>query len=492
MPTRHDHYINNQWESGAGPLFISRDPATEDILWQGYSATEKEVDSAITAARSAFGEWSSKLLEERIGYLDKYRNHLVSNIEPLAEIISKETGKPLWESKGEVSAMVNKIGISVQAYNVRCAVREPEYKAGRLITRHRPHGVIAVFGPFNFPGHLPNGHIVPALLAGNTVIFKPSEYAPLTAEFIMHCWEKCALPSGVMNMLQGARETGRLLAGHPNIDGLFFTGSWETGLILSEQFGKHPEKILALEMGGNNPLVFDEVDDLKTAAYITVQSAFLTSGQRCSCARRLIVPEGKKGDQFIDEVVKLMKGIKVGHYTEIPEPFMGPVISEAAARHLLSVQDTLKYRGGKVLVEMHLLKVDSAIISPGLMDVTEAQNRPDEEIFGPFLQVIRVPDFAAAIEEANATSYGLTAGLLSTNEEHYRQFYQRIRAGIINWNVPLTGASSAVPFGGVGRSGNCRPSAFYAADYCAFPVSSIEAKNLVMPETLTPGITIPF
>jgi succinylglutamic semialdehyde dehydrogenase len=487
---RQEHFINNAWVEGQGQLFISRDPATEEIVWQGYAGIEPGVNAAVNAARNAYENWSLLPLEERITYLEKFRTVLVSSIDNLAETISKETGKPLWESKGEVSAMVNKVGITIESYRIRCPEIIREHKPGRLITRHKPHGVIAVFGPFNFPGHLPNGHIIPALLAGNTVVFKPSEYTPLVGEMIMECWEKCSLPPGVINMVQGGRETGRLLAGHKMIDGLFFTGSWETGIILSDQLGKHPEKILALEMGGNNPLIFDEVKDLQTAAYLTVQSAFSTSGQRCTCARRLIVPTGKQGDHFIDKVVQIMKGIKVGHYTEVPEPFMGPVISESSARHLLSVQETLKSKGGKSIVEMHLLKVDSALLSPGLMDVTEIENRSDEEIFGPFLQLIRVKDFDEAIKEANATSYGLAAGLLSENEEHYRKFYQNIRAGVINWNCTLTGASSAAPFGGVGKSGNHRPSAYYAVDYCAYPVASIETAQLKMPETLAPGITL--
>ena len=261
----------------------------------------------------------------------------------------------------------------------------------------------------------------------------------------------------------------------------FLTGSWETGVIFSEQFAKHPEKILALEMGGNNPLVISQIGDAKAAALMTIQSAYLTAGQRCSCARRLIVVKSHENKTFVDELVRMIDSIKVGPFTDVPEPFMGPVITEHAAHYLLTVQNTLKSKGGKPLAEMRLLKNNSALVSPGLMDVTEVKNRLDEEVFGPLLQLIYVNNLDAAIVEANNTSFfGLTVGLLSNSQEEYQQFYKRVRAGVINWNSPLTGASSSAPFGGVKRSGNHRPSAFYAADYCAYPVASIENPTLTM------------
>lgn len=490
MPAYLGQFINQEWRGGSGALFTSRNPVTNEVAWRGEAAAQAEVNAAVAAARGALEEWSFWPVEKRLTRLNIFRDMLASSCEVLAKIISLETGKPLWESKNEVTAMINKIGISMEAYRQRSAEVNKEQSNGRSITRHKPYGVAAVLGPFNFPGHLPNGHIIPALLAGNTVVFKPSELAPLVAEATMHCWEKCSLPNGVINLIQGGRETGRLLSNHPEVDALFFTGSWNTGKMLAEQFAKWPEKMLALELGGNNPLVIGEISNLKAAAYMTVQSAFLSSGQRCSCARRLIVLEGKKGDAFIKALINMMELIKVGAFTEVPEPFMGPVINGSAAAHLLAVQSALKKKGGKSLVEMRLLKVDTALLSPGLMDVSNVSGRLDEEYFGPFLQLIRVPSFEAAIQEANNTTYGLCAGLLSTSKEQYEQFYRQIKAGVINWNTPLTGASSGAPFGGVGRSGNHRPGAFYAADYCVYPVASIEATELKIPQTLTPGLTI--
>lgn len=489
MPTRTTHFINNQWLSGSSQPLISRNPLTQEILWQGESASEIEVNAAVSSASTACENWANCPLHQRIAYLERFRNELSAASNSLAEAISKEIGKPLWESKTEVQAMINKIPISIEAYHQRCPEIVKENPTGTSITRHKPHGILAIFGPFNFPGHLPNGHIIPGLLAGNTIIFKPSEKAPLVAEITMHCWQKADLPPGVINMIQGGRETGTLLSKHPGIDGLCFTGSWETGCFLSEAFAKHPDKILALEMGGNNPLVVTNVTNIEAAVYTIIQSAYLTAGQRCSCARRLIILEGSQGDRLVEELIKSIQKIRVGPYTDNPEPFMGPVISQNAMHQLLSAQSALKKEGGVPLCEMKLMKVDTSLLTPGLIDVTAVSKSFDQEIFGPLLQLRRVRDFDAAIIEANKTAYGLTAGLLSDQEDEFREFYRRVRAGVINWNVPLTGASSAAPFGGVGKSGNHRPSGFYAADYCSYPVASIEMAELKMPGTMPPGMT---
>ena len=242
-------------------------------------------------------------------------------------------------------------------------------------------------------------------------------------------------------------------------------------------------------MGGNNPLVVSHVDDTAAAAYMTIQSAYLSSGQRCTCARRLIVPEGSDGDNFIQILLQMIKAMSIGPYTAIPEPFMGPVISEAHALKILAAQDDLIAKGAIPLFPSSHLCPGTGLLSPGLIDVTPIKERPDNEIFGPLLQLIRVKDFQAAIEEANRTRFGLAAGLLSDSNAEYQQFYQQVHAGVINWNAPLTGASSAAPFGGVGCSGNHHPSAYYAADYCSYPVASIESSQLRMPASLSPGLT---
>ena len=282
--------------------------------------------------------------------------------------------------------------------------------------------------------------------------------------------------------------TGKALTNHRDIKGIFFTGSWATGSMFSEVFAKAPNKILALEMGGNNPLVIGDVSNAAAAAYLAAQTAFLTSGQRCTCARRLIIPKGDLGDKVLENLVKIVQSVRVGPYTEKPEPFMGPLISVKAAEGVYQAYKKLVELGGKPLVEMK--KLGKAFLSPGVIDMTHAKEHEDEEIFGPLLQVYRTDSFDKAIEEANNTQYGLSSGLLSDKREQFDQFYQEIRAGVVNWNMPLTGASSAAPFGGLGKSGNFRPSAFYAADYCSYPVVSLEVPELTMPKQAFPGISV--
>jgi succinylglutamic semialdehyde dehydrogenase len=362
------------------------------------------------------------------------------------------------------------------------------------VLRHRPHGVVAVFGPYNFPGHLPNGHIVPALLAGNTVIFKPSELTPGVAQLTVKIWEEAGLPAGVLSLLQGGRDTGIALASHLGLDGLFFTGSSGTGNLLHRQAAGEPAKILALEMGGNNALVVGEVEDLDATVHCIIQSAFISAGQRCTCARRLIVidsPNRKISSQaLLERLAQVTQNITVGAFDAEPQPFMGAVITANAASVLLQAQQNLIDRGAVGFPAMRLLKPASGLLAAGLLDVTAVKNIPDEELFGPLLQVYRVQNMEQAVALANKTRYGLAAGLLSNDSAQYEYFMRHIRAGIVNWNRPLTGASSAAPFGGVGASGNHRASAYYAADYCAYPQASLESATLTMPKALSPGLVM--
>ncbi|MET3108737.1 succinylglutamic semialdehyde dehydrogenase [Oxalobacteraceae bacterium GrIS 2.11] len=482
------NYINGVWVAGTGEKFSVINPADGATVWQGNAAGESEVSQACDAARASFNAWAQTSLDERIAICVRFRDLLKEHTEDLAGMISLEVGKPLWEARTEVATMANKIDISVQAYKARTGEISSKVADGDAVLRHRPHGVFAVFGPYNFPGHLPNGHIVPALIAGNTLVFKPSEYAPQMAIKTVQLWEQAGLPKGVMNLVNGGKNTGIALSKNAQLDGVLFTGSYQTGVILHKQFAGQPGKMLALEMGGNNAMVVWDVKDLDAAVHHTIFSAFVSAGQRCTCTRRLIIPNNAWGQEFLKRLVHVAASIKIGKSDAQPAPFMGPVVSNQVALHLLDAQAALVVRGGKSLLEMYLIHPNTGFLSPGIVDVTGVPNIPDEEWFGPLLQVIRVDDFASAIAVANRTSYGLAAGLLSDDPNLWQQFQTQIRAGVVNWNRPTTGAASTAPFGGIGNSGNHRPSAFYAADYCAYPVASIETDVLEMPKQLSPGL----
>ena len=482
------NYINGEWLAGSGAELATIDPSTGRQTWTSNQSTAEDVARAAQAARDSFEAWALTPLEERIAVCTRFRDLLKEHSEELAAIIAEEVGKPLWEARTEVATMANKIDISVQSYGARTGETAAKVADGNAVLRHRPHGVFAVYGPYNFPGHLPNGHIVPALIAGNTVVFKPSEYAPRTAVKTVQLWEQAGLPAGVLNLVNGGRDTGVALGQNAQIDGILFTGSSQTGTALHKAFGGQPGKMLALEMGGNNPLVVWDVDNLDAAVHHTVMSAFISAGQRCTCARRLIIQDNAQGQAFLDRLVEVAAKLQPGPSNADPQPFMGPVVSAAVAARLVQAQAEMAAKGGKVLLQMKQLDPNAGFVTAGIVDTTDANGILDEEWFGPLLQVIRVKDFDEALRVANATEFGLAAALLSPSEELWKRFAVRARAGIVNWNRPTTGAASSAPFGGVGKSGNHRPSAYYAADYCAYPVASIETAELEMPAKLSPGL----
>lgn len=442
-------------------------------MWRGATGN---VDAAVAAARKAWPAWGAAPLGDRIEKLRSFANRARAELETFADLIARETGKPLWEAKTEVESVINKVDISVKAYADRTSQRRFEGKPGtRSALRHKPHGVLAVLGPYNFPAHLPNGHIVPALIAGNTIVFKPSEKTPAVGEFLIDLYRKAGIADGVVNVVQGGPETGKALSGHEGIDGLLFTGSAQAGIALNRQFSHRPDRILALEMGGNNPIILWDTRDLHSAAVLVVQSAFLSAGQRCTAARRLIIKDDLY-DSFIPELRKLTDRLLIDEPHAEPAPFMGPVIDENAADGLTESFLALMSQGGRPIRHMTRPIKGRPFVSPGIIDVTPLRERPDIELFGPLLQVVRVGSFEAAIDEANNTRFGLSASLVGGTPEQYNEFWANSRAGVVNWNQPTNGASSSAPFGGIGLSGNHRPSAYYAADYCAYPVVSTEAE----------------
>ncbi|MBY0582820.1 MAG: succinylglutamate-semialdehyde dehydrogenase [Sphingomonas sp.] len=457
-----------------GTELISTEPATGTILWRGNAS---DVDKEVGIARESWAGWAAQPLAFRIETLRRFANVVRSKLDEFADLIARETGKPLWEAKTEVESVMAKVNISATAYAERTSQRRLDAQMGdRMALRHKPHGVLAVLGPYNFPAHLPNGHIVPALIAGNAVVFKPSEKTPATGAFLVTCMHEAGVPEGCLRLVIGGPAEGKALAAHPDIDGLLFTGSARTGLALNRAFAEKPEKILALEMGGNNPIIVWDTPDLYSAAIVIAQSAFMSAGQRCTAARRLILDE-TIADQAIETLDKLVARLIVGDPHADPQPFMGPVIDNEAADILTESYLTLMSRGGRPIRHMRRPQAELPFLTPGIIDVTSVSDRPDVELFGPVLQIIRVPTFEEAIVEANNTRYGLSASLISQNPVLYDQFWANARAGIVNWNKPTNGASSSAPFGGIGWSGNHRPSAYYAADYCAYPVVSSEAEQ---------------
>jgi succinylglutamic semialdehyde dehydrogenase len=457
-----------------GDEIVSREPATGKEIWRGKIGDAGDV---VARARRAWPAWAAQPLATRMELLRRFANEVRKQADALATTIARETGKPIWEANNEVEAVVEKVEISIRAYAERSARRKLDSAIqGTMAVRHKPHGVMAVIGPFNHPAHVPCAHIVPALLAGNTVVFKPSEKTPATGELLARCFNKAGISAAVVQVLLGGPEQGEALVAHDGIDGVLFTGSANTGIAINRRLATRPDKVVALEMGGNNPLIVWDTPKITDAASLVIQSAFTTAGQCCHSARRMIVKRSMY-DAMISEIKALADRIIFAEPFSEPTPFMGPVIDNEAADGLTESFLYLLSNGGRAI--KHLIRPEDNLpfLSPAIIDTTDMADRPDVELFGPILQVIKVDDLDQAIAEANNTRFGLTASMIGGSPQEYNRFWANVRAGVVNWNRPTVSTSHAAPLGGIGLSGNHRPYGYYAADYCAYPVTSGEMEQ---------------
>ena len=466
----------------------SLNPYTGDILWRGENATPEIIDNAVADARAAFQNWARKPFEDRRKIIDEFVSIIRSEAEKLSQLIATEGGKPLWEAKAEVNSLVAKFDASVEAYRQRAAEVSKEVRGMRSRTRFLPHGVMAVLGPFNFPMSMANSHIMPALLAGNTVVFKPSNLTPLCGLIMSLLWQKAGLPPGVLNCVSGGRAAGEYLVNHESINGVLLVGSHSAGLSILNSLSDSPDKIVAVEMGGNSPLVIWDYDDLDTAVYIIIQSTYLSAGQRCTAARRLLVKN--TDDALIQRLREVLDGLHIGDPTATPQPFYGPVIRPSAAKAVITRVQELISGGARTISNPIQQGPFETVISPGLLDMQNCTTDRDEEIFGPILKVYRYKDFDDAVRLANDTKFGLAAGIVCRERGLYEEFFNRITAGIINWNQQLTGATTFAPFGGIKHSGNFRPAGFLSVDYCSYPTASFEVEKPQKPTNPSPGIQL--
>lgn len=459
-----------------GPSFalteiVSFEPATGAELWRGQSG---EADLEVTVAREAWPKWAAMPLKDRLERVRGIANRIRADRENFAQLVARETGSPLWEARQEIDAAISKTDISIKAYAERSSQRRVDAKPGmRTALRHKPLGVLAVITGFSSPIFTPISHIIPALVAGNAVVFKPSQKTPASGQMLLDFIRRAGVPEGVVRILHGDGKTGRALAAHPGIEGLLFTGSTGTGIALHKQFANRPDRLLSLELSGNNPIIVWDNSDLHSAAVLVINSAFAKTGQNCASARRLIIKDDIY-DPFVAEVKRLADRLIIGEPLSDPSPFMGPLIDNEAADILTESFVALMTHGGNPIKHMARPIEGRPFVTPGIIDVTDMVERPDLELFGPLLQVVRAPDFERAIDEANNTNFGLSASLIGGTAQQYDEFWANSRAGIVNWNAPTTASSQAAPLGGVGLSGNHRPGAYYATDNCAYPVVSSE------------------
>lgn len=472
--------------------FTNQSPANlnETVLTVNYA--HKHVDDACLAAKQAFIEWSARSIDDRIQQLLKVKDVFEKKSDELATIISRETGKPLWETITEAKAMIGKFSITFE-HSLKL-VEEMRIKNALPgvdgVIRYRPRGVMAVLGPFNFPGHLPNGHIVPALVTGNTVVFKPSELTPATGQFMAQCYHEAGIPAGVFNLVQGLGETGKRLVGHKDVDGILFTGSYQTGLKITEATINHYWKIRALEMGGKNATVIWDDADMEKAIYETVIGAFLSAGQRCSCTSRIFVHKNI-ADEFTEKFYERAKKLSIGHWSN--NPFMGTLINEKSVNTYLKFQDIAVREGCEKIMRGKALnlEVPGYYVTPSIYKVKNYDKNSvyqNTEIFGPNVAIYETDDIDDVIDMNNSSGYGLAMALFSKDEANYQKCVLRSKVGILNWNRTTNGASSRLPFGGYGKSGNNHPSAHFAVYYCTAPVASLEDSTDFDSKQVMPGM----
>jgi succinylglutamic semialdehyde dehydrogenase len=451
------------------------------------------IEEACKAAKEAYLPWARRPMEERKALILKLKEVFDKHVEEMAELIARDTGKPLWESTTEAKALSAKIDVTV---NHSLKLIHEEHIPNALpqvegVIRYKPRGVMAVLGPFNFPAHLPNGHIIPALLSGNTVVFKPSEQTPAVGQFYAQMFEKAEFPKGVFNLVQGDGESGRQLVINEFVDGILFTGSYEVGLKIKQETMNHYWKILALEMGGKNATVVWDDADMDKAIYETLIGAFMSTGQRCACTSRLILHDSI-ADEFTERFYQAAKKLTIGYWKD--NPFMGPLINASAVEKYVRFQEIanrencenimrgkpldLKHKGYYVTPSIHLVK-----------KFDENSVYQKSEIFGPNVAIYRSSDFNKALQIVNSSGYGLVAALFTKNKELYNQALLEARVALLNWNRTTNGASSRLPFGGMGKSGNDRPSAHFAIQYCTVPVASLEDPTGFDASKMLPGVT---
>lgn len=481
--------IGSDWCAGTGRKFVSLDSCDRSLVWSGRAAAPSQVALAISHASAASERWQNLPLDERVGYIRHFCEIVGQRTEALALAISRETGKPLWESRSEVKALSAKLEPSLHAAEARASKLSFKQGASEATTRFVPLGVVAVIGPFNFPVHMPNVHIMPALLAGNTVVFKPSELTPLSAQYYAEFWHDAGIPSGVVNLLQGGPDVGEALINHRDVAGVFFTGSRGVGEVIGTKL-LNRGKMLALEMGGSNPLVVWDADDIDAAVFVAIQSSFVSSGQRCSSARRLIVRDSEFGSAFLEKFISVAQSLRVGYYTDRPEPYLGPMISSQAAQRALTWQEELSRSGAVKLLEARLVEPRSALLSPGIIDTTSASAGHWEEVLGPIVTVTRTRDEEEVFRQANDSDYGLAAGIITADRALFERFARGVSAGVVSWNSPLTGNSAWAAFGGIKASGNFRPTGYLSTDYCVRAVGALETARPLIPGELPPGVTL--
>ena len=458
-------------------------PIDDSVIWQGEETSAQQVAAVMQRSHQAGSSWRVTPLQERIDIVRRYSEYIGAHRPEITQLIVNETGKLPWDAAGEVNAAVAKANVSITALKQRRDTLVVDEGPPSRTIRYQPLGVTLVLGPFNFPLHLPGGQIIPALLAGNTVVMKPSEQATAVADWMAAAWKAAGLPNDVFQLIYGRVAPATAAIDSPLVKGVFLTGGRGAGQAIHRQLAGRYDVLLALELGGNNPIVISPDVSVEAAGKTVSFSAFISAGQRCTCARRAFFIKGPNTDAQIDHLVRHAKALRVGLPGDEPVAQVGPLVSADAAKKLKEPYDRLIELGCKPLVGWEPNERRANLVHPVIVDASDLGDFAREKVgemewFGPMLVLHRVDDFATALQRASDTTYGLAAALLGGTKEQFQEFVDGVGAGVVNWNRATTGAAGALPFGGMGHSGNHRPAGFFAIDFCGDPVASLESGSI--------------
>lgn len=442
-----------------------------------YNNIDKVIDSSL----QGFHLWRKLSFSERISFLKKYAEIVKKRSDDIALAIALETGKPLWESKTEAKSVETKVQVTITDSFKRIEKETIENVLPHIDghTIKKPLGPTLVIGPFNFPCHLANGQILASLLAGNSIIFKPSEKTMYSSQLLIECFHEAGFPKGVINFINGTAKTTQDILRHEAIKGIYFTGSYAVGKKILEAVGTDIKKLVALELGGKNATIIHKDADINHALPELLRACFLSSGQRCT-STSLIVIHRDLEQEFIQKFKTLTEKIIIDHPTKFKtEPFMGPLIDAHAVSLYNKFCDLGKANGAEEIIGLSEVKTsfEGHYVNPTIHYLKEARkDNPftQEEIFGPNCCFIPYSFIEEAINIANISDYGLASSVFTQDKEIYNLCLRDIDAGIINLNRSTVGASARLPFGGVKNSGNHHPSAVTMIDSCVSVISSLE------------------
>ena len=470
------------------------DPGDLSALRGAFPTSATALDEAVEAAGRAYPRWRDLPAGDRAALLRRVADRLKEARERLAHVIAREVGKPLWEARTEVDTMVAKIAVTLE--DGLDPIRERTFELSpTTVGRWRAHarGVVGILGPFNFPGHLVHGWVVPALACGNTVVVKPSERAVAVGQLYAEIVAEAGLPAGVFNLIQGDGAAGAGLAAHPDLAAVLFTGSYAVGQRILHATLDQPRKLVALEMGGKNAVLVLDDADLDAAVYHTAFGACATAGQRCSATSRALVHRSLAA-AFVERLVRALRGLRVGYPLE-EDVFMGPVISATARKRHAELHRLARDEGAELLLAGGPTEGPRAghYVRPSLhriARVSPESRYQTQEAFVPDVALLEFDSLEEGIEALNATDYGLVASVFTRDRDRFERVYRESRVGVLNWNTGTVGASSRLPFGGLGRSGNDHPAGVLATAWCTYPVASLELAEASVPSP-PPGFPWP-